>query len=139
MTDVHVVVPEGIDDPARPSGGNAYDRRGLPGARRARLAGARARRARRLAAARRRGAHAASRAPSQRIPDGAVVLLDGLIASAGPEALVPQARRLRQIVLVRMKPSAVVMAAVASGFFQYPFMMLAPLTQSSPRSRTCGT
>ena len=27
MTDVHVVVPEGIDDPARPSGGNAYDRR----------------------------------------------------------------------------------------------------------------
>ena len=27
MTDVHVVVPEAIDDPARPSGGNAYDRR----------------------------------------------------------------------------------------------------------------
>ena len=27
MTAVHVVVPEGIDDPARPSGGNAYDRR----------------------------------------------------------------------------------------------------------------
>ena len=27
MTDVHVVVPEGIDDPARPSGGNTYDRR----------------------------------------------------------------------------------------------------------------
>ena len=26
MTEVHVVVPEGIDDPARPSGGNAYDR-----------------------------------------------------------------------------------------------------------------
>ena len=27
MTVVHVVVPDGIDDPARPSGGNAYDRR----------------------------------------------------------------------------------------------------------------
>jgi glycosyltransferase involved in cell wall biosynthesis len=31
-----------------------------------------------------------------------VVLLDGLIASAAPEALVPQARRLRQVVLVHM-------------------------------------
>ena len=27
VTAVHVVVPEGIDDPARPSGGNTYDRR----------------------------------------------------------------------------------------------------------------
>ena len=27
VTDVHFIVPEGIDDPARPSGGNAYDRR----------------------------------------------------------------------------------------------------------------
>ncbi len=27
MTAVHVVVPDGIDDPARPSGGNTYDRR----------------------------------------------------------------------------------------------------------------
>ena len=27
MTAVHVIVPEGIDDPARPSGGNVYDRR----------------------------------------------------------------------------------------------------------------
>ena len=26
MTAVHVVVPDGIDDPARPSGGNVYDR-----------------------------------------------------------------------------------------------------------------
>ncbi|MEA2136493.1 MAG: hypothetical protein QOC68_4402, partial [Solirubrobacteraceae bacterium] len=25
--EVHVVVPEAIDDPARPSGGNTYDRR----------------------------------------------------------------------------------------------------------------
>ena len=27
MKTVHVVVPGGIDDPARPSGGNVYDRR----------------------------------------------------------------------------------------------------------------
>src|SRR5215208_2090506 len=38
----------------------------------------------------------------RRVPDGAVVLLDGLIASAAPEALVPQARWLRQVVLVHM-------------------------------------
>jgi glycosyltransferase involved in cell wall biosynthesis len=38
----------------------------------------------------------------QQIPDDAVVLLDGLIASTAPEVLVPQARRLRLIVLVHM-------------------------------------
>ena len=65
----------------------------------ARLARARARRARRLAAARRRARR--SRVV-QRIPDGAVVLLDGLIASTAPEVLVPQADRLRQVVLVHM-------------------------------------
>ena len=27
MSVVHVIVPEGIDDPTRPSGGNTYDRR----------------------------------------------------------------------------------------------------------------
>jgi glycosyltransferase involved in cell wall biosynthesis len=38
----------------------------------------------------------------RQIPDGAVVLLDGLIASPAREVLVPHARRLRQIVLVHM-------------------------------------
>ena len=38
----------------------------------------------------------------QRIPDDAVVLLDGLVASTAPEVLVPQARRLRLVVLVHM-------------------------------------
>jgi glycosyltransferase involved in cell wall biosynthesis len=101
VSEVHVVVPEGIDDPARPSGGNAYDRRvcrglaalgwavhehAVPGAwPRAGEAG-----------------HAALAHAVRRIPDGAVVLLDGLIASTAPEALVPQARRLRQVVLVHM-------------------------------------
>lgn len=101
MTEVHVIVPEGIDDPGRPSGGNTYDRRvcqglaalgwavhehAVPGAwPRADSAG-----------------RAALERAVRRIPDGAVVLLDGLIASAAPEALVPQACRLRQVVLVHM-------------------------------------
>jgi glycosyltransferase involved in cell wall biosynthesis len=101
VTAVHVVVPDGIDDPARPSGGNVYDRHvcrglgsigwsvhehGVPGcwprpdaASCAALAGV-----------------------VQRIPDDAVVLLDGLIASTVPEVLVPQASRLRLVVLVHM-------------------------------------
>ncbi len=101
MTVVHVVVPDSIDDPSRPSGGNSYDRRicaGLaatgwsvqvrpvPGswpspdpAATAALAGAVA-----------------------GVPDGAVVLVDGLIASAVPEVLVPEAARLRLVVLVHM-------------------------------------
>ena len=101
VTEVHVIVPEGIDDPARRSGGNTYDRRvcrelaalgwavhehAVPGAwPRPGEAG-----------------HAAFVHAVRRIPDGAVVLLDGLIASTAPEALVPHARRLRQVVLVHM-------------------------------------
>jgi glycosyltransferase involved in cell wall biosynthesis len=98
---VHVVLPNDIDDPATPSGGNAYDRRvcrglaasgwrvreyavsgawPLPGA------GERAELARVLAG----------------LPDNAVVLLDGLVASAVPDVLVPAARRLRLVVLVHM-------------------------------------
>ena len=42
MSGVHVVVPAGIDDPARPSGGNRYDRRLCDGLARAGLVGARA-------------------------------------------------------------------------------------------------
>jgi glycosyltransferase involved in cell wall biosynthesis len=98
---VHVVVPDGIDDLARPSGGNAYDRRVCDG----------------LAAigwsVRERAVPGSWPCPDASacatltgviagIPDGAVVLLDGLIASTVPEVLVPQARRLRLVVLVHM-------------------------------------
>ena len=38
----------------------------------------------------------------ERIPDGSVVLIDGLVASAATEVLVPQAGRLRLVVLVHM-------------------------------------
>jgi glycosyltransferase involved in cell wall biosynthesis len=101
VTDVHFVVPEGIDDPARPSGGNAYDRavrHGLAAlgwtVHEHRIADAFPE----LAAA----GHAALADAVRTIPDGAVVLLDGLIASAAPAVLVPEARRLRQVVLVHM-------------------------------------
>jgi glycosyltransferase involved in cell wall biosynthesis len=101
VTDVHVIVPEDIDDPARPSGGNAYDRRVCRGlaalgwaVREHAVPGAWPRPG--------EAGHAALARAVRRIPDGAVVLLDGLIASAAPEALVPHARRLRQVVLVHM-------------------------------------
>jgi glycosyltransferase involved in cell wall biosynthesis len=98
---LHVVVPNDIDDPAMPSGGNVYDRQicrelaaggwsvrehavhgtwPRPGA------SGRARLARTLAA----------------LPDGALVLIDGLVASPVPEVLAPHAGRLRLVVLVHM-------------------------------------
>jgi len=101
VTEVHVIVPESIDDPARPSGGNRYDRRVCRGL--AALGWAVHEHAV-PGAWPRPGAegHAALTRTVRRIPDGAVVLLDGLIASAAPETLVPQAHRLRQVVLVHM-------------------------------------
>ena len=101
MTNVHFVVPDAIDDPARPSGGNTYDRhlcRGLgsigwsvhehpvPG----------------FWSRPDATAFAALDRAVQRIPDDAVVLVDGLVASTAPDVLVPQARRLRLVVLVHM-------------------------------------
>lgn len=101
MNEVHVVVPDGIDDPRRPSGGNVYDRRVCRG----------------LAAlgwsvhehsvpgrwprpdAPSRSAVAAALA---RIPSGSVVLVDGLVASVVPEVLEPEAGRLRLVVLLHM-------------------------------------
>jgi glycosyltransferase involved in cell wall biosynthesis len=92
VTEVHVVVPDGIYDPTRPSGGNTYDRRVCHG----------------LAALGWTVHEHAVRGPAGlvrvvgRIPDCATVLLDGLIASPAPEVLVPEARRLRLLVLVHM-------------------------------------
>jgi glycosyltransferase involved in cell wall biosynthesis len=101
VNEVYIVVPEGIDDPDRPSGGNVYDRRvscelaSLGWLVHEHTA---------------RGAwptpapvdRAALRGVITGIPDGAVVLLDGLVASAAPEVLVPEARRLGLVVLVHM-------------------------------------
>jgi glycosyltransferase involved in cell wall biosynthesis len=101
VTAVHFVLPDGIDDPARPSGGNAYDRRVCEGLRSLGWAvheHAVAGRWPRPDAA----SFAALARAVQRIPDGSVALLDGLLASTAPEVLVPQARRLRLVVLVHM-------------------------------------
>nr|WP_294695918.1 glycosyltransferase family 4 protein [uncultured Friedmanniella sp.] len=101
MRPVHVLVPEGIDDPARPSGGNLYDRRicfgladlgwrvdehPIPGPWPAVDADAEQTLARVVAG----------------LPDGSLLLVDGLIASAVPSVLVPAATRLRLVVLVHL-------------------------------------
>ncbi|MDQ1740957.1 MAG: hypothetical protein QOE53_2609 [Pseudonocardiales bacterium] len=101
MRQLHVVLPAGIDDPALPSGGNSYDRRVCDG----------------LAALGwsvhehpvagdwprpDRVAEAALAGVLVGLADGAVVLLDGLVASAVPDVLLPEARRLRLVVLLHM-------------------------------------
>ena len=77
---VHVVVPEGFDDPGQPTGGNIYDRRACAGLAEAGwdvlvtsvaaawpVPGA--------------GARAGLARIVSEIPDGETVLIDGLIAS----------------------------------------------------------
>src|SRR4051794_11593038 len=101
MTTVHVVLPQGVDDPDRRSGGNVYDRRLCDGLRAVgwqvvehevpdawpSLTGA-------------------AWGPLGRLlvglDDDTVVLLDGLLACAVPELVVPLARRARVVVLVHL-------------------------------------
>jgi glycosyltransferase involved in cell wall biosynthesis len=98
---LHFVVPDGIYDPARPSGGNTYDRNlyreftslgwsvhehSVPG----------------FWSEPDTSSFAALEATMLRIPDGGLALLDGLVASPSPHVLVPHARRLRLVILVHM-------------------------------------
>lgn len=86
MTDVHLVVPAGVDDPARPSGGNVYDRRLS-----AELTG--------LGwTVHEHGVGGARMLPE--IPDHALTVVDGLVGSAAP--MVAEAARLRLVMLVHM-------------------------------------
>jgi glycosyltransferase involved in cell wall biosynthesis len=96
-----MVVPEGIDDPRRPSGGNVYDRRVCDGLRTLGWD------VRELAVpggwpepdtAAREGLGAAIAA----VPDGELVVVDGLVASTAPEVLVPESSRVRLVVLVHL-------------------------------------
>ena len=87
---VGFVVPMGIDDLARPSGGNAYDRRIRDGLR------ARGWDVHEVAATERLGHDLGL------LPDGAVVLVDGLVASAAGPVLEPEADRLRIVALVHV-------------------------------------
>jgi glycosyltransferase involved in cell wall biosynthesis len=101
MTDVHILLPGNIDDPASPSGGNRYDRQIC-----ARLAGLGWSVREHPVSGAWPGADANARAELTRVlaglPDAAIVLIDGLIASTTPDALVPQASRLRLVVLMHM-------------------------------------
>ena len=98
---LHIVMPAGVRDPARPTGGNVYDVRVCVGlaprgwsVREHEVAGywpwpdvaARARLTNVL----------------RSIEEGQVVLVDGLVGSAAPETVVDQANRLRLAVLVHM-------------------------------------
>jgi glycosyltransferase involved in cell wall biosynthesis len=110
---VHVVVPDGIRDPARPSGGNRYDDRLCAGLR-----------------ALGRSVHehevggswphpdgvdrATLAALLDALPDGAVVLVDGLVGSAAADLLVPAADRLALVVLVHLPLAATDPAAAAA-------------------------
>ncbi|BCJ46553.1 glycosyl transferase [Actinoplanes ianthinogenes] len=93
---LHAVLPGGVDDPAAPSGGNRYDREVLN-----RMPAA----AREVVGAWPRPA-AADRDRLSRVlaefPDGATVLLDGLVACGVPEVLEPHAARLRLVILVHL-------------------------------------
>jgi glycosyltransferase involved in cell wall biosynthesis len=101
VTTLRFIVPEGIDDPERPSGGNIYDRllcrelaaTGTPVHEYA-VSGS-------WPAPGREDRTALQKVVAS-IPDGEVVLLDGLVASTAPDVLVPEARRLRLVVLVHM-------------------------------------
>jgi glycosyltransferase involved in cell wall biosynthesis len=98
---VHVIVPEGFDDPGQPTGGNVYDRRVCAGLAEAGWevlvapvaaawpvpgSGARADLARVVSA----------------IPDGETVLIDGLIASPSAAQLLLHTGRIRMTVLLHM-------------------------------------
>jgi glycosyltransferase involved in cell wall biosynthesis len=98
---VHIVLPGGVDDPATPSGGNTYDRRicrDLP------AAGWQVHEHAVAGAWPQPGAAARAELAGilAELPDGAVVLLDGLVACAVPYIVVPEARRLRLAVLVHL-------------------------------------
>jgi glycosyltransferase involved in cell wall biosynthesis len=101
VSEVFFVVPDGIDDPARPSGGNRYDRR-LSEELRAQGWEVREREVAGFLAAPDAMALGGLWDALRDLPDGATVLIDGLITSTAPEVLVPQAERLRLVPLVHM-------------------------------------
>ena len=98
---MHVVGTSVLNDPAKPSGGNVYNRRICDG-----LSSFGWQVIRHVAPGSWPWPHRASVHALQRllagIEDGAVVLVDGLIASTMPGIWVPEARRLRLVVLVHM-------------------------------------
>lgn len=98
---VTFVVPAGLADPAWPSGGNTYDLRICAAMR----AAGRQVRMRPVDGAWPRPDAAARERLDQvlgAVPDGAVVVCDGLVACGVPEVVAPHAARLRLAVLVHL-------------------------------------
>src|SRR4051812_12491659 len=101
MIPLYAVLPGGVDDLARPSGGNVYDRRAVRGQE------AQGRRVIELPVA---GAWPTAGADDLErldaslttVPDGGLVLVDGLIASGAASVVPRHAARLRMVVLVHM-------------------------------------
>jgi glycosyltransferase involved in cell wall biosynthesis len=98
---VHVIAPEGFDNPGQPTGGNIYDRRVCAGLAEAgwevlveTVAGSSPERGSSVRADLARVVSA--------IPDGETVLIDGLIASPAAEQLLPHTGRIRMTVLLHM-------------------------------------
>jgi glycosyltransferase involved in cell wall biosynthesis len=98
---VHVIAPEGFDDPGQPTGGNIYDRRVCAG-----LAEAGWEVLVATVAGTWPAGGSAARTDLARvvsaIPDGETVLIDGLIASPAAAQLLPHTGRMRLTVLLHM-------------------------------------
>ncbi len=89
---MHFVIPADVENPASPSGGNVYDLRVGRDLRKVAVAGDWPRPSDTSALGQALAA----------IPDGATVLMDGLVSCGVPEVVVPHARRLRLAVLVHL-------------------------------------
>ncbi|WP_335618050.1 glycosyltransferase family 4 protein [Lentzea guizhouensis] len=89
---MHFVLPADVADPGSPSGGNVYDLRVGGGLHQIAVAGDWPR----------PSDAGALRQALAGIPDGEVVLLDGLVSCGVPEVVVPHARRLKLAVLVHL-------------------------------------
>ena len=91
-TNVHFVLPADVADPGSPSGGNVYDLRVAGDLTRLTVAGDWPR----------PDDASALEQTLAGIPDGDVVLIDGLVGCGVPEVVVPHARRLKLAVLVHL-------------------------------------
>lgn len=101
MNVLHIVVPEGINDATRPSGGNNYDRHLIDALKtqgfeivETAVAG--------FWHTPTKDALNALHAVLAAVADGGVVLIDGLIASASSGVLIPHSSRLRLMILMHM-------------------------------------
>lgn len=101
MRTLHFLLPDGVDDPDRPSGGNVYDRRVADG-----LAALGWQVVERPVAGPwpwpDQAASARLTAALAEVPDAGTVVVDGLVASASPDVVVPAAERLSLGVLVHL-------------------------------------